>query len=102
MLAVTQGGALPFRHSESPALAEAPRTAPTHKRARPSTTQLPATPGNKQAQTGSAAPTPAANFELTLAVALAGAAFEAYLEPTGGEGFQQLSLNGAKTTYTDR
>ena len=47
-------------------------------------------------------PVPAAHFDLTLAVALAGASFEAYLEPTGGEGFQQLSLNGAKTTYTDR
>jgi hypothetical protein len=39
---------------------------------------------------------------LPLAIALAGAAFEAYLEPTGAEGFQEHSLNGTDITYTDR
>jgi hypothetical protein len=32
----------------------------------------------------------------------AGTAFEAYLVPTGGEGFAEKSLNGTETTYTDR
>ena len=33
--------------------------------------------------------------------ALAGSAFESYLEPTGAEGLQQHSLNGSDITFTD-
>lgn len=52
-----------------------------------------------------AAPAPPAGkprFDLALAVALAGAAFEAYLVPTGAEGRQEVAVNGTETTYTDR
>jgi hypothetical protein len=41
-------------------------------------------------------------FDLSVAVALAAAAFEAYLEPTGAEGWQDRAANGTETTYTDR
>lgn len=33
---------------------------------------------------------------------LAGCAFEAYLEPQGGEGFQQRTVGGPAITYTDK
>jgi len=46
---------------------------------------------------------PLSRFDLPLAVALAGAAFEAYLEPLGAvEGLQEASASGTRTTYTDR
>lgn len=32
---------------------------------------------------------------------LAGTAFEAYLEPVGAEGCQEVGVNGTRTTYTD-
>ncbi len=41
-------------------------------------------------------------FQLPLAVSLAGAAFEAYYEPVGAEGFQEMTVNKTETTYTDR
>lgn len=41
-------------------------------------------------------------FDLPLAVVLAGCAFEAYLEPQGGEGFQQRTVGGPAITYTDK
>ncbi len=41
-------------------------------------------------------------FDLSLAVALAGVAFEAYLVPSGAEGLQERSANGTAVTYTDR
>jgi hypothetical protein len=44
----------------------------------------------------------ASNFDLSLAVALAAAAFEAYLVPTGGQGFQERTINGSTVAYTDR
>jgi len=44
----------------------------------------------------------ASNFDLSLAVALAAAAFEAYLEPTGGAGFEETSVNGTRTSYIDK
>lgn len=44
---------------------------------------------------------PAPKFKLPLAIALAGAAFESYLEPTGAEGFQERAFNGTETTFTD-
>ena len=42
------------------------------------------------------------SFDLSVAVALAAAAFEAYLEPTGAEGLQDRAVNGTEVTYTDR
>jgi hypothetical protein len=33
---------------------------------------------------------------------IVGTAFEAYLLPTGAEGYQEVSVNGTETTYTDR
>ena len=42
------------------------------------------------------------SFDLGLAVALAGCAFEAYNEPEGAEGYKELALNGTTTTYVDR
>jgi hypothetical protein len=42
------------------------------------------------------------SFDLSVAVALAAAAFEAYLEPTGADGFQDRAVNGTEVTYTDR
>ena len=42
------------------------------------------------------------SFQLPLAVALAGSAFEAYLEPAGAEGFQEVTQNGTTVTFTDR
>lgn len=32
----------------------------------------------------------------------AGTAFEAYLVPTGAEGYQEVSVSGTETTYTDK
>lgn len=32
----------------------------------------------------------------------AGAAFEAYLDPTGAKGYQELHSSGVETTYTDK
>jgi hypothetical protein len=32
----------------------------------------------------------------------AGTAFEAYLIPTGAEGYQEVSVSGTETTYTDK
>ncbi|KAI8470315.1 MAG: hypothetical protein J3K34DRAFT_521444 [Monoraphidium minutum] len=40
-------------------------------------------------------------FDLGLGVAMAAAAFEAYLEPSGGA-FQDVAVNGTRTTYTCR
>lgn len=44
----------------------------------------------------------APRFDLPLAVGLAGAAFEAYLEPLGGAGFEDMALNGSRTVFMDR
>ncbi|GFR44841.1 hypothetical protein Agub_g6184 [Astrephomene gubernaculifera] len=41
-------------------------------------------------------------FDLPLAVVLAGAAFESYLQPQGGQGFQQRTVGGPTVTYTDK
>ena len=43
-----------------------------------------------------------ARFDLSLAVGLAGAAFEAYLHPTGAEGMEHRTLSKCHTTFTDR
>eukprot|EP00877_Chromochloris_zofingiensis_P011591 jgi/Chrzof1/6686/Cz19g05210.t1 len=61
-------------------------------------------PDVKQAATAQtlAAQQQSTGFDLSLAVALAAAAFEAYLEPSGAEGFEEVSTNGTKVTYTDR
>jgi hypothetical protein len=57
------------------------------------------------AAAGPAAPADAAQladgFDLGAAVAMAAAAFEAYLEPTGGS-FKERSVNSTETTYTSR
>ncbi|MEW5315853.1 MAG: hypothetical protein WDW38_007255 [Sanguina aurantia] len=45
---------------------------------------------------------PAVHFDLQLGVTLAGAAFEAYLLPTGSTGLQQRSFNGSQITFTDK
>ncbi|KXZ45677.1 hypothetical protein GPECTOR_52g74 [Gonium pectorale] len=42
------------------------------------------------------------HFDLPLAVVLAGASFESYLQPQGGQGFQQRSVGGPTVTYTDK
>lgn len=55
---------------------------------------------SKGAESSSKQPVP--HFKLPLAIALAGAAFEAYLQPTGAEGMQEKTLNGAEVIYTDR
>ncbi|GIL50703.1 hypothetical protein Vafri_6817 [Volvox africanus] len=41
-------------------------------------------------------------FDLPLGVVMAGASFEAYLQPQGGQGFQQRSVWGATVTFTDK
>lgn len=44
-----------------------------------------------------------ADFDLPVAIALAAAAFEAYLEPVGAnERFQEVTVNNTHVTYTDR
>ena len=40
-------------------------------------------------------------FDLPLAVSLAYTSFEAYLQPTGAEGYEDIALNGTKTTFAD-
>lgn len=45
---------------------------------------------------------PTVHFDLQLGVTLAGAAFEAYLLPTGSTGLQQKSFNGSQITFTDK
>jgi hypothetical protein len=56
--------------------------------------------------TGSFPWTPSANgppsFDIGLAIALAGCAFEAYNEPEGADGFKEVALNGTTTTYVNR
>lgn len=43
------------------------------------------------------------DFDLPVAIALAAAAFEAYLEPVGANPeFQEVTVNNTHTTYTDR
>jgi hypothetical protein len=43
------------------------------------------------------------DFDLPVAIALAAAAFEAYLEPVGAnEEFKEVTVNNTHTTYTDR
>lgn len=43
------------------------------------------------------------DFDLPVAIALAAAAFEAYLEPVGAnEQFQEVTVNNTHVTYTDR
>lgn len=42
-------------------------------------------------------------FDLPLAIALAAAAFEAYLEPVGAnDEFHEVTVNNTHVTYTDR
>lgn len=42
-------------------------------------------------------------FDLPVAIALAAAAFEAYLEPVGAnEQFREVTVNNTHVTYTDR
>jgi hypothetical protein len=63
---------------------------------------LPSGRASRQRLRASPNPPDAGHFDLGLAVALAGVAFESYLEPTGAEGYQEVSLSGCNTTYTDR
>ena len=60
-------------------------------------THATAAPGAPPA-TGVVAP----KFDLSMAVAMAAASFESYLEPTGIKGMEDRSLNGTRTTYTER
>ena len=58
-------------------------------------------------QAAAAAPQPALDmppgFDLPVGIALAAAAFEAYLEPVGAnENFQEVTVNNTHVTYTDR
>ncbi|KAG1678518.1 hypothetical protein FOA52_014552 [Chlamydomonas sp. UWO 241] len=74
-----------------------PRLAHSHRSvaARASSTPPPASASTS----GSSSPAHDA-FDLPLAVALAGAAFAAYLHPVGAEGFEDEALSGTTTTFT--
>jgi hypothetical protein len=41
------------------------------------------------------------SFDLPLAVSLAYTSFEAYLQPIGAEGYEDIAFNGTKTTFAD-